>query len=185
MSVSIQDKSASNDWFVTFPEALYGNILPRIRKLESEIPKLESVVLKELRRAERLKDGWFVRECIKVFKINDLIQSKQELNRLRRYIPQKHTRGQVTQEQIERAKEYPIVQLAETQLQNMKKCGSTYRSLCPYHDERSPSFYLYPRGNNFHCFGCSEHGDVIALTQKLQGLNFVEAVKFLTASYGA
>lgn len=54
--------------------------------------------------------------------------------------------------------------------------------LCPFHNERTPSMKLYK--NNFHCFGCGEHGDVIDFTAKIFGISSVEAVKRLNYDFG-
>lgn len=178
-----QGRDQRIDWLSVFPEAKREYILPKLRELESGFAKLESVATNKLRRSQHLKDGWFIREIVKVFEVSDLIEMKREMYRLRQYLPQKPTRGNVNQERIKRAKEFPIVQLAEMHLQKLTKCGKAYRSLCPYHEERTPSFYLYPDTNTFHCFGCGENSDVISLTQKLHSLSFLEAVKYLAPSY--
>ena len=52
-------------------------------------------------------------------------------------------------------------------------------SLCPFHNEDTPSFYVYLDDNKFHCYGCQAHGDAIDFVMKVSGLNFVEAVKYL------
>ncbi len=168
------------EWISVFPEAGKQYILPKLRQLESDIAGLEKIVSAKLCRSKRFQDEWFLREIIKAFEIDDLVKAKRTYQRLKRYFPQSSVSGKVTQERIARAKEYPITQLAESYLQCVKKCGGTYRSLCPYHEERTPSFYLYPRSNTFHCFGCQEHGDVIALVQKFLSVGFLEAVKHLT-----
>ncbi|MBP6944615.1 hypothetical protein KBD61_02005 [Patescibacteria group bacterium] len=173
------------DLITIFPEARTGYILPRLRELESYVTKLESAIAISIRRSQCIKDGWFVREVLKVFDVSDLVDFRRETFRLKRYLPIKikPSRSGVNQEQIARAKEYPILQIAEFHLQNIKKCGGTYRTLCPYHDERTPSFYLYPQTNTFHCYGCQEHGDVISLTKKLHNLGFVETIKYLAPTY--
>lgn len=55
-------------------------------------------------------------------------------------------------------------------------------ALCPFHSEKTPSFYIYPDENKFHCFGCGVHGDAIDFIMKLKGLSFVEAVNSLTGA---
>jgi DNA primase len=62
----------------------------------------------------------------------------------------------------------------------LKRSGSdgTLVSLCPLHDERTPSFYVYP-DEHFCCYGCGAHGDVLALCSKLDGLTVVQAAKKL------
>lgn len=51
--------------------------------------------------------------------------------------------------------------------------------LCPLHEERTPSFRIYPNNNSWYCFGCGEGGDVIDLVMKTQGLSFSKALKFI------
>jgi DNA primase len=58
------------------------------------------------------------------------------------------------------------------------------KGLCPFHDERTPSFHVRPHVGLWHCFGCSEGGDVISFVQKIDHLSFVEAVERLAARLG-
>src|SRR6059058_4114521 len=58
------------------------------------------------------------------------------------------------------------------------------KGLCPFHDERSPSFHVRPAVGLYHCFGCSEGGDVISFVQKVDLLSFTEAVERLAARVG-
>ncbi len=51
------------------------------------------------------------------------------------------------------------------------------KGLCPFHDEKSPSFHVRPNHGHFHCFGCGEGGDVFAFLQKIEHIGFVEAVE--------
>ena len=62
--------------------------------------------------------------------------------------------------------------------------GGSQKGLCPFHDEKSPSFHVTPARQFWHCFGCSEGGDVISFLQKIDGLSFVEAVERLADKYG-
>ena len=61
--------------------------------------------------------------------------------------------------------------------------GGAYKGLCPFHDEKSPSFHVRP-GKGFHCFGCSEGGDVIAFLMRHDGLTFQQAVEHLATRTG-
>ncbi|MDA3863517.1 MAG: CHC2 zinc finger domain-containing protein, partial [Deltaproteobacteria bacterium] len=60
---------------------------------------------------------------------------------------------------------------------NLKMAGSRLRARCPFHDEKTPSFFVDPTRNSFICFGCGEKGDVYDFLMKYDGLTFVEAVK--------
>lgn len=62
--------------------------------------------------------------------------------------------------------------------------GGSQKGLCPFHDEKSPSFHVTPARNFFHCFGCQEGGDVITFVMKIDGLGFGEAVERLADKYG-
>ena len=57
--------------------------------------------------------------------------------------------------------------------------GDSMKGLCPFHDEKSPSFHVRPNHGHFHCFGCGEGGDVYAFLQKIEHITFVEAVETL------
>lgn len=60
----------------------------------------------------------------------------------------------------------------------LRQLGSKFVGLCPFHADRTPSFYIYP-DNRFHCFGCNTGGDVIDFVQKAHGLSFPDALKHL------
>jgi DNA primase len=62
--------------------------------------------------------------------------------------------------------------------------GGSLKGLCPFHDEKSPSFNVNPQRQFFHCFGCGEGGDVIAFLMKIDGLGFTEAVERLADKAG-
>lgn len=57
-------------------------------------------------------------------------------------------------------------------------------ALCPFHGEKTPSLRIYKDSGTFHCFGCGEHGDVIAFTQKLFGLSFGDTLQKIDADFG-
>ena len=64
----------------------------------------------------------------------------------------------------------------------LKSAGiGSFKGLCPFHDERSPSFHIRPQLGTFHCFGCGESGDVITFIQKMDHSSFTETVEVLAA----
>ena len=66
---------------------------------------------------------------------------------------------------------------------DLKRSGSNYMGLCPFHSEKTPSFSVSPSKSIFKCFGCGVGGDVITFIMKRENLNFPEAVEFLAEKY--
>lgn len=66
----------------------------------------------------------------------------------------------------------------------LTKAGREFKGCCPFHNEKTPSFYVNDDKGFYHCFGCSAHGDAIRWMTDNQGLPFIEAVKELAASAG-
>ncbi|PID73050.1 MAG: DNA primase, partial [Desulfobacterales bacterium] len=66
---------------------------------------------------------------------------------------------------------------------DLKKAGTRYMGLCPFHGEKTPSFSVQPGQQYFHCFGCGESGDVFSFIMKQQGISFADAVKLLAGKY--
>jgi DNA primase len=62
--------------------------------------------------------------------------------------------------------------------------GGSLKGLCPFHDEKTPSFNVNPARQFFHCFGCGEGGDVISFLMKVDGLTFTESVERLADKFG-
>ena len=60
----------------------------------------------------------------------------------------------------------------------LKRAGKDYRALCPFHEEKTPSFYVVPSKGFYKCFGCGESGDLFSFVMKRMGLDFTEAVKY-------
>lgn len=66
----------------------------------------------------------------------------------------------------------------------LKRAGKLFKGLCPFHNEKTPSFHVNPERGIFICFGCNERGDVFAFVQKTKGLGFIDAVRDLAHKYG-
>ncbi len=67
---------------------------------------------------------------------------------------------------------------------SLRRAGSSYRGLCPFHDDSTPSFYVSPSRGICKCFACGEGGDVVQFVMKIEQLNYHEALKFLAGMYG-
>ena len=66
----------------------------------------------------------------------------------------------------------------------LKRAGSEYKGCCPFHGEKSPSFYVNPQKNIYHCFGCSVGGNAISFLRDYENLTFIEAVNELSKQTG-
>jgi DNA primase len=66
----------------------------------------------------------------------------------------------------------------------LKRAGRSFKGLCPFHTERTPSFTATPEGNFFHCFGCGASGDIYDFLMRVEGLEFPEAVEALARRTG-
>ncbi len=66
----------------------------------------------------------------------------------------------------------------------LKKSGVSFKGLCPFHNEKTPSFYVHPRRRFFHCFGCQASGDVFSFLMRVEGLTFPDAARLLAERAG-
>lgn len=67
---------------------------------------------------------------------------------------------------------------------NLKRSGKNLTGLCPFHNEKTPSFHVYTENNTFYCFGCGAGGDVITFIRQIENLDYWEAVRFLADRVG-
>ena len=66
----------------------------------------------------------------------------------------------------------------------LKRAGSTWKGLCPFHGEKSPSFTVTPSRQTYHCFGCGVHGNAVGFLMEQHGMGFVDAVRDLAQQAG-
>jgi DNA primase len=66
----------------------------------------------------------------------------------------------------------------------LQRAGASYKALCPFHDEKTPSFVVQRGDRHYHCFGCGAHGDAIQFLMQYSGLSFSEAVESLAQRFG-
>ena len=161
-------------------------IIPKkIKECRFAIKEKESEIQDALSQIYSLKTDefseWFGEKIIETFMFPDLKRLEKQLFELNSFLPiiypDKYSLDNFG-EQIETARHYPIYELARDKLE-LKQAGKNWLGLCPFHDEKTPSFYLYTETNTFHCFGCQEHGDTIKLAMSLYGLEFKETIAML------
>ncbi|MGL5069239.1 MAG: DNA primase [Sarcina sp.] len=85
----------------------------------------------------------------------------------------------IPEEIIERVKEENDIADVISEYVTLRKSGKNFSGLCPFHNEKSPSFSVSEDKQIFKCFGCGEAGNVISFIMKVRNLNFVEALKYL------
>ncbi len=66
---------------------------------------------------------------------------------------------------------------------SLKPAGKNFKALCPFHTEKTPSFFVMPDKNSFSCFGCHRFGDIFTMVQEMENLSFVEAMNFLAEKF--
>ena len=85
---------------------------------------------------------------------------------------------------IERIKEAADIVDVVSEFVSLKRSGSNYKGLCPFHNDSNPSFYVSPSRGTCHCFTCGEGGDSVGFIMKYEQMNYVEALKWLANRYG-
>jgi DNA primase len=90
-----------------------------------------------------------------------------------------------TRDSVDRVRDaVDIVEVISAYTDLRRSGGARFTGLCPFHDERSPSFSVDPQQKLYHCFGCGVGGDVFGFVQEKEGLSFAEAVESLADRYG-
>lgn len=163
------------------PEMVQAKLEDRWKECNARIEAIKNSLKKIYALETDDFSKWFGELMIKTFSLPNLEKCNRHIARLRRILnilhPQNLMRNN-NQEAIENARKYPIYEIAKYRLL-LRGCGNKFSSLCPFHEEKHASFYIYPETNTFHCFGCQENGDIINLTMHLYGVSFREAVKML------
>lgn len=179
---------SESEWFAIFPEA--ADLIPekiqewsgRHKELELLIREKDSLIKKE---SHSEFEYWFGREWLKLTLLSEMLEVEKHIRRLKNLLPKNQSDFVTTkldESTIDRARSIPIIDIAMQGLQ-LTKHGKNYFAKCPFHEDKSPSFCIYPESNRFVCFGCNEKGDVITYTMKINNLNFKEAVLWLSERY--
>ncbi len=92
--------------------------------------------------------------------------------------------GFIPQDKIDEIKSLADIVSVIGDYVDLKRSGSNYIGLCPFHNEKTPSFSVSPSKGIFHCFGCGAGGDVVSFIMQKEGLSYPEAIKFLADKLG-
>ncbi|MGV1009761.1 MAG: DNA primase [Dermatophilaceae bacterium] len=92
--------------------------------------------------------------------------------------------GRIRAEDVTLVKERAAIADVVGEFVTLRRAGSSLTGLCPFHDEKTPSFNVSPATGYYHCYGCGEGGDVISFLVKAEHLSFTEAVERLAAKAG-
>lgn len=86
--------------------------------------------------------------------------------------------------QVEQIKERLGIVDVISQYVKLEKAGSNFKARCPFHNEKTPSFFVSPARNSYYCFGCNAKGDIFSFVEQFEGLDFVGALKVLGEKAG-
>ena len=92
--------------------------------------------------------------------------------------------ARIKDESVERVKAVMEILPLVEDVVRLRKSGSTYKGLCPFHQERTPSFTVSPARGTFKCFGCGEGGDAITFVEQTENVDFVGAIELLARRFG-
>lgn len=92
--------------------------------------------------------------------------------------------GRIPDHIIDQVREAHAIEEIVGRSVELKRSGSTFKALCPFHEEKTPSFHVNPSRGTYKCFGCGKGGNVFTWMQETLGLNFPEAVRMLAEERG-
>jgi len=184
-----QERVLEDEWFKTrynpaqlletFPEAR-SYLEQRLERYERYLESVKKILKPQIEAIYKEKDEftrWFWLEVLKEIEDGQLLEiCENEVWKTKRYLKEERkSKSGVSDSQIERAKENLERAL---EIVGMERSRNNFY-LCPFHNEKTASFYATPQNGRCFCFGCLWSGDSIKLVQELTGYSFVEAVKQL------
>lgn len=89
----------------------------------------------------------------------------------------------IKKEKIEEIKEKSDIVSVVSDYIPTNKSGRYYIGNCPFHHEKTPSFFLYPETNTFHCFGCGKHGDSVSFVMEMESLDYISTIRKLAEKF--
>lgn len=146
-------------------DSFYENKLKKVSSGDSTLEYVKIFFIEADRLEEKLMIKKWLRYWLRMaHKIDKSIQPVSEF------------KDAITEERIEDAKSVPLEDLYDYPLRGSERMVG----LCPFREEKTPSFTIFKGSNRFHCFGCHISGDSIAYYMKLNNVDFIESVRGLT-----
>ena len=112
----------------------------------------------------------------------DLLKTAQlvpQTERREQPIPVQPRTRPTTDNEVERLKSSVTIEDFVSRYVPLRRSGQNYLAQCPFHKDHTPSFVVYPQSQNFYCFGCRAHGDVLSFLMRKESLTFQEALRVL------
>ena len=150
----------------------------RMEYLDNESRAIQKEIW-DLKKSKKITSQWFLFE--------DELKQKQRKHKSLyiEYVTLKkglYGDNDFTDDMIQRCRDVLIELLLPTPIQNAG--GGRKKALCPFHEEKTPSFVIYTEDNQYHCFGCGVHGrGAISFIMQYKNLNFIGAINFLKRLY--
>ncbi len=91
--------------------------------------------------------------------------------------------ARISQKTVEQVKDAADILDVVGEFVVLQPAGKNYKGLCPFHNEKTPSFFVSKERRSFHCFGCGEKGDAINFIQKYKNISYNEAIEYLAGKY--
>ena len=181
------DAIMEQEWIEIFPGA--KDLLPKIlEEREADAAALRELVKRRIAGARGAGpiEEYRTRLSLLIGEGADYAKVQEDIARLKYQIAyasgakQKKVNGRLKEEDIDKARCVPITRVLN--VRRDRRSGQQVQTRCPLHPDKTPSFTIYG-DNNYHCFGCNAHGDVITLIQRLHRLSFVDAIHYINKYY--
>jgi len=185
----INQNPTDKEWLEIFPEAKDDYILPyfpekikNLKKLKEEIEEVIQKKFKIISQKSKPENQWFWEMVVFFWEGKDLMEVRKQITHFQYLLDLSQDRqnkqtpkSRFTDEMVKEAESKPIEAVVGSVVK-LKKSGKNSIGLCPFHSEKSPSFYIYQATNSFYCFGCHKGGNTIKFVMEYYNLSFKEAV---------
>jgi hypothetical protein len=177
-----------SEWLKEYPDEITAIFTGKVVELKVELRTLKRELGQKLRIITETETdefaGWFAKQWLKATDAAKIAELESRVAHFKRLLRLSSHGPSNWDGEVARAREMPIMEIASCDT-HLRRSGKSHVGRCPFHEERTPSFHVYPSQNSFHCFGCAAHGDVITYTMMRNQLSFKEAVWLLSGGPNA